>query len=207
MRAAWVLAVTASLLAMPVHAGVLCRGKQQRVFARVACKASERVVELPKGATGPSGAPGAIPVRVVDATGTQVGLFAEPGRADSSTVVVFEAGPRLFRLVVSEAGFGGGQLYHLTSDCSDPPLVFANYVSFVRNAVVLGGTAYFADDPITQLSAMGLQTAPGPMGCGADPTLANGNCCHAGNFSPSLFGPATAALSTTQFVPPFRLEP
>ncbi|HEV7731188.1 MAG TPA: hypothetical protein VGR62_03455 [Candidatus Binatia bacterium] len=201
--------VAALLLTAPAGADVLCRGKKQRVFVRAACKTGETTVDLPQGPAGAPGTAAPNPTRVVDATGVQVGLFAEPGREDSVTTVVFEAGTRLVAADVSDAGFriSIAVLFHLATDCSDQPLAFSRAATFVRYAAVLGTTAYYAEDPITTVAPVAYEHIPDPMGCGLHPLLPNGHCCALQAFGASRFGPATATFSITGFTPPFRLEP
>jgi hypothetical protein len=194
-------------LATAASAEVLCRTKKGRVFVRAACAARETSIALPQGAPGAAGPAAAPPIRVVDAAGLQIGLFAEPGRTDGITVVVVEVGTTLAWFFAGESGFSPTAVYHLTTDCSDAPLAFAGTPRLVRRGTVLGVKAWYPGDPVTTQAPLASQRPRSGADCGTDTPLANGNCCSTVVPGPIPLGLAVEAFSPTTFTPPFRLEP
>jgi hypothetical protein len=207
-RALAVAVVVGSLVAEPVGAEVLCGTHTGRVFLRARCKRHEVRVDLPKGPTGDEGAAARAPVRIVDSAGREIGLLGE-AETEELNFAVFEVGSRLVSLGAVLSGFrGSGQLYHLAADCSDPPLVPGRRAPFVRSGVVVGTTAYYAEDPVEMKTPVARQFPPEDA-CFGGSMLANGNCCTTGSFGAGDYGPATVAFEVPSLglTPPFHLEP
>ena len=200
--------VAASLVAAPAGADVLCRTKARRVFVRASCKKGEVRVDLPKGPTGDQGAAPRDPVRLVDGAGLQVGLFAEL-YTQRTNLAVFEVNGRVVSLKATTTGFGsdGATFYHLTTDCSGQRLVSERRGALVRSGIVVGTTAYYAEDPIVPETPVATEFPPQDA-CFGGTMLPNGNCCTTGSFS-ETYGPATVAfdLPSLGFTPPFHVEP
>ncbi len=206
-RAIVAMLVAPMFLAMPAAADVLCRSKAGGVFVRVACKKRETGIALPQGAAGDPGTT-PLPTRAIDAAGRQVGLLVEPAREDYGSVVVFEVGTQLVSLGVGKGGlYGDTSLYHLAADCSDARVVLQRREAFIRTAVVMGSTAYYAGDPISTQTVAAYEHPQTSGTCGGgETTLSNGNCC-APSGGQTDVGPATVAFELSTFTPPFHLEP
>jgi hypothetical protein len=202
--------LAASLVARAAGADVLCSGHKGRVFVRPSCKKREMPLELPKGATGATGAAAPAPVRVVDGAGHQVGLYAQPASEDSDLAVLFEVGSRLVWYYVMPQGFMTFfEFYHLVPHCADPPLMVGAPGALVRHGLVRGTTAYYPEDPIELQHPVSREKPPGGPSCGADETLPDGNCCEALASSTATVGPVTKAfdLPSLGLTPPLHLEP
>jgi hypothetical protein len=209
-RAAIVALVAAGLVAAPARADVLCRTKGGRTFVRAQCKKREMRIELPKGPPGDAGADTTIrPVRILDAAGLQIGLIGAPYTFDVN-LAVFEAGTRIVWVPVGRTGFRPDDIgfLHLVADCSDQRLILDRPTPLVRRGAVIGGTAYYAGDPV-ELKSPVAREFPLQDACLGGSVLANGNCCTTGSFGEDYYGPATVAfdVSSLGFTPPFHLEP
>ncbi len=208
-----VVVLVVTLLATPAMADVLCRAKRGSVFVRTECRKRETAVPLPvvlpKGPDGTAGADAPPPVRVVDATGKPVGLFAEPGIEDHATFAIFELGGRLVHFLVNREGiFGENRFSHVAADCSDEPLVAIDPTALVNRGTVIGPTAYVAADPIERRLLLAQEFPPFPGGCGSATLLPNGNCCQEA-FQPfeATTGSPAVAFQLSEFALPLRLEP
>src|SRR5262249_38060116 len=161
------------------------------------CKKRESALEPVKGPTGDPGAAAAPPVRIVDATGKAVGLFAELSNEDSPPNVLFEAGGQGVTFQIGPQGFDeDGQLYHLVAHCADAPFVVVTQnPPLVRQGWVLGTTAYYAGDPIESKTPVSREIARPSAGCGTDEALSNGNCCEVlSSPGTNVYGPAVTAF-------------
>ncbi|HXJ34193.1 MAG TPA: hypothetical protein VMS22_09160 [Candidatus Eisenbacteria bacterium] len=203
----------AILVAEPAAADVLCRARNGRVIVRTSCKKREATLDFPKGPPGDAGAATAPPVRIVDAAGVPVGLFAEPANEDDTPSVLFEAGGQVVTfLIIGPAGFDqNGFLYHMVPHCADAGLVFVSRRNaLVREGNVVGTTGYYAGDPVeSRVPASREKTKPG-AGCGADEPLANGNCCEVAITPIALdLGPAMTVfdIPSLGLTLPLRIEP
>jgi hypothetical protein len=214
MRRVWTAAalVAAGLAAEPVAADVLCSGHKGRVVIRSSCKKHESALDPSKGPTGDPGAPAGPTVRIVDATGKPVGLFAELCNEDNPTSVLFDAGGQVVTFHIRPQGFEeNGQLYHLVPHCADAPLVLVSPTPpLVREGWVLGTTAYYAGDPIEPKTPASREIARESTGCGANEPLANGNCCEVTSaLGANVYGPMVTAfeIPSLGLTLPLRAEP
>ncbi|HXJ33170.1 MAG TPA: hypothetical protein VMS22_03950 [Candidatus Eisenbacteria bacterium] len=201
-----------SLAASPAAAEILCKARSGRLFIRASCKKRETPLDLPKGQAGDPGAPPGAPVRVVDNAGLQVGEFAEPGRDDDDTSVVFEHDGHLVRFITRPAGFPSfGSLYHLVAQCADAPFMGASStVALVRFGFVIGSAGFYAGDPVEMKAIVSQEYTPPNGSCGMAETLPNGNCCQNSSMPiMQIVGPATKVfdLPSLGLTPPFHLQP
>jgi hypothetical protein len=201
-----------ALAAAPAAADILCRARHGTVFLRAKCRKRERPIDL-HGPAGSPGTPGAVPARVVDAAGNQVGLFADPYNEDNYTSVVLEVGSQLVLLYVQPSGFaptsGGFNAAHLAADCSDPPLAYSPLHPLVRQGFRYGDDVYYVNDPITLQTPVATEFVPGGGGCMGGTLLPNGRCCASEMFEESSYGMLTKAFSVgaVGLTPPFHVEP
>jgi hypothetical protein len=211
----WIVAVAlaaAVLVARPGAADVLCRTRVGRVSLRPSCKKRERRIDLPKGPAGDTGAAAPAPIRVVDAAGLAVGSFADPYNEDDATRIVVAVGGRFVSFVVDRSGVfdGGGDLFHLVANCSDPPLALGRRAPLVREGGVFGSMAYYVDDPVETHTPVAREVRAGSGGCGSSTTLPNGACCVPdGSIVAADYGPVTKAFDVPSLgvTPPLHLEP
>jgi hypothetical protein len=199
------------VLATSAAADVVCQKKKGAIVLRASCKKRETTVTLPidapKGPPGDAGSAAPAPVRVVEANGTPVGVYADPGTEDNATFVVFEFADGFAYLIAHAGGVAGGDaLFYESTDCSGPPLFFADPTDFVRRAVVMGTTAYAPGDPITTHAIASYEYDPNGGSCNADVPLASGRCCSV-SASELEAGPAVVLFDTSTLAPPLRIEP
>jgi hypothetical protein len=210
MRALVLLLV--AVLAGSAAADVVCQTKKGAVVLRTACKKRETVatlpIDAPKGPPGENGSAAPAPVRLVDANGAPVGVYAEPGTEDNATFVLFEFASGFAYLQASPTGMlGGTTLFYESADCSGTPLLFHDQTRFVREGAVLGTTAYAPGDPIATHQMASREYEPFGSPCSpSDVTLPNGRCCATSALSFDA-GPAVALFDVSSLATPMRLEP
>lgn len=200
------LLALALAVAGPADGAVLCRKGSGKVLLREACKKREQPVGLLKGPAGDAGAAARRAPRVVDATGAPVGILADPVAAEGGSTILVMAGDRV--VVVDIDRLFDRQFFYTSSDCSGPRLVREQPDPLVRQATYLHGTLYYAEDPITPVTAMSNSFATEPADCTlfGGTVLPDGLCCASTSFA-SHFGPAAIAFSAAALgTPPFRLE-
>jgi hypothetical protein len=209
-----VLVLAALAVGVPeARADVLCRKKGGGVVARTACTKRQRPIAVPV-TQGPTGAPGRLAPRHVDANGRRVGVASEP--LFEGSFVAIDVGERLVWVAVDRDGFEFGRgeeflsFYHVGPDCSGERFGRVNPEELVRAAVGrIGATLYYASDPVTEQVTRSLETLAAPDVCedAGGTVLANGLCCKMREDS-EFVGPVVLFdLAPLGLAAPYRIAP
>lgn len=202
------LALAATLVLVPVAAeALLCTTRHGAVVERSSCKRKEAPLDLAAaGATGAKGEPGTrgpstARLRAFDADGQPIGYV------DGRGYILIPHQNRVLAVAANEGGFvRDGFLFFAAPGCVGPASVDGPGL-LAAAAPMRGNTAYYAGDPITDVTYQSFQrgTEPPPVGCTPgtydEPT---GLCCTTGSATIPL-GPAVPVDLST-FTPPFRVE-
>ena len=195
-----VLGLTATEAA---YALVVCKRRSGALVLREACKKKETAVDAAAiGTVGPAGA-AAPSLRVVDASGRQVGDFT-----DNGLTVIFAVGDLSLEIAVGSDGFTQQVTFlHTSDDCSgDRYMSLFAPERLARFSGVLGTTAYYAVPPAQELTFAAFETVESAAACtaGTGTILSNGLCCLKSTTTVNAGSPATFDLGG--YVPPFRVE-
>ncbi|HXJ34192.1 MAG TPA: hypothetical protein VMS22_09155 [Candidatus Eisenbacteria bacterium] len=199
----------------PVHAAVLavlvvasgadaalCRGKGGALFVREACKRRETPVVVPKGDQGPTG-PSGPRVRAVDASGKAIGFI------NASGLVVVRQGDVALAMTATTDGFvPTGGLFFETTDCSGAGFVPFQYSTLYQRARVVGRTAYYTGEPLTDhllKSVLAIQTPSACTTAGGTYNVLLDACCEPRTPFTEATGPALS-LDLDAFTAPFHVE-
>jgi hypothetical protein len=198
-----------------------CVRKNGQVVLRAACRAGERRFDAtvlpaeaprgPDGAPGPAGDPARFPLRIVDATGQDLGEIEELHPVAASVQVDRAPLARPILFYVSGPGFvsniGGAlsNVFYAKTDCAGVPYIRPDGLGGVR-AQVYGTAAYYSEAQSGSIhvvsSEFDVAGAPCPTGTTATP---RDTCCV--NDTPTdvtLQAAVRVPLASLGFVPPFR---
>jgi hypothetical protein len=184
-------ALVSTLLALGTVAGAttLCADRRGKVSVRDVCKRHETAIAPqdvglvgPRGAdgqAGPPGAPGMVPLQVIDAAGHPFGIMLSFDGTDVTTVVQVPGVDIPLQFVI----FAGGQfelqldqdtIFYAAAGCTGMPFL-AGGGSIVPVGVVIGTRGYFSRMPQTQQSVGSREYLA--TNCGAGTPTARGTCC------------------------------
>lgn len=226
LRGAFIAAAVVRLVlgASSADARVLCSKASGKVFARETCRkketpldAAQLVAGAPKGPVGPPGAPGApgaVPIRVTDAIGREVGpivdvtdaaylALAPPGEETPVVVLIEPAG------FFESTRFGDNefvQLFYPSTDCSGDPSMSIGYQhGLYAYALVIGTTVSYPAGASRDVAVRLAEHGPAAGACPGMTPTDRGTCCEGGlPGTTRMLDPARRlAFADIPFTPPF----
>ncbi len=223
-----IAAVVVVLSSSSADARVLCSKPSGKVFARETCRKKETpldpaqlVAGAPQGPTGlpgALGAPGAVPIRVTDAIGREVGPIADI--TDSAYLAVTPPGEQTPVLVLIEpAGFFDStrfgdnefvQLFYPSTDCTGGPSMSMGYQhGLYAYTLVIGTSVSYPVGAPRDVTVRSVEHGPTAGTCPGMTPTDRGTCCEGGlQGATRMLDPARRlAFADIPFTPPFTAAP